>query len=117
MAVDSQDCSRWCGIGLMEVTGEVLAAKFQAIFPHLDEQQRRLLTGAKARALGHGGIRAAGVREATVSLGYDELDSAPGRWIGARRPGGGRKKAAALDLTSFASAQGITTSPEIKTAC
>jgi hypothetical protein len=57
----------------------VLAAKFVTIFPHLDEQQRRLLMGAEARALGHGGIRlvarAAGVREATVSLGVDELDS------------------------------------------
>ena len=37
----------------------MLAAKFQAIFPHLDERQRRLLLllGAEARALGHGGIR------------------------------------------------------------
>jgi hypothetical protein len=63
----------------MGETGELLAAKFGAIFPHLDERQRRLLMGAEARALGHGGIRAvaraAGVREATVSLGVDELDS------------------------------------------
>ena len=55
----------------------MLAAKFRAIFPHLDERQRRLLMGAEARALGHGGIRlvarAAGVREATVSLGVAEL--------------------------------------------
>jgi hypothetical protein len=35
----------------------VLAAMFAAIFPHLDERQRRLLMGAEARALGHGGIR------------------------------------------------------------
>ena len=42
----------------MEVTGEMLAAKFEVIFPHLDERQRRLLMGAEARALGHGGIRA-----------------------------------------------------------
>jgi hypothetical protein len=35
----------------------MLAAKFEAIFPHLDERQRRLLMGAEARALGHGGIR------------------------------------------------------------
>ncbi|MGH3125117.1 MAG: ISAzo13 family transposase, partial [Streptosporangiaceae bacterium] len=86
---------------MMTVTREMLAAKFEVIFPHLDERQRRLLTGAEARALGHGGIRlvarAAGVREATVSLGVDELDSGaepPGR---ARRPGGGRKRAADLD--------------------
>jgi hypothetical protein len=34
-----------------------LAAKFQALFPHLDERQRRLAAGAEARSLGHGGIR------------------------------------------------------------
>ncbi|MFI5080909.1 MAG: transposase, partial [Streptosporangiales bacterium] len=54
----------------MPDSGELLAAKFDAIFPHLDERQRRLLMGAEARVLGHGGIRvvarAAGVREATV---------------------------------------------------
>src|SRR5262252_1346390 len=80
---------------------QVLAAKFAAIFPHLDERQRRLLTRAEARALGHGGIRlvalAAGVREATVALGVDELDSGAGPLGRARRPGGGRKRAADLD--------------------
>jgi len=85
----------------MEVTQEMLAAKFAAIFPHLDERQRRLLMGADARALGHGGIRlvarAAGVREATVSLGVDELDSGAEPLGRARRPGGGRKRAADLD--------------------
>ena len=85
----------------MEVTQEVLAAKFEAIFPHLDERQRRLLMGAEARALGRGGIRlvarAAGVREATVSLGVDELDSGAEPLGRARRPGGGRKRAADLD--------------------
>ena len=79
----------------------MLTAKFQAIFPHLDERQRRLLMGAEARALGHGGIRvvarAAGVREATVSLGVDELDSGAEPLGRARRPGGGRKRAAELD--------------------
>lgn len=62
----------------------VLAAKFEAILPHLNERQRRLLIGAEARALGHGGIRtvarAAGVREGTVSLGVRELDSGEPRW-------------------------------------
>ncbi len=79
----------------------MLAAKFEAIFPHLDERQRRLLMGAEARALGHGGIRlvarAAGVREATVSLGADELDSGAEPLGRARREGGGRKRAADLD--------------------
>jgi hypothetical protein len=57
--------------------------------------------GAEAGALGHGGIRAvaraAGVREATVSLGADELDSGAEPRGRARRPGGGRKRAADLD--------------------
>src|SRR5436305_11949501 len=85
----------------MEVTGRVLAAKFEAIFPHLDERQRRLLMGAEARSLGHGGIRlvarAAGVREATVSLGVDELESGAGPLGRVRSPSGGRKRAADLD--------------------
>jgi transposase len=85
----------------MEISPEALAAKFQAILPHLDERQRRLLMGAEARALGHGGIRAvaraAGVREATVSLGVDELDSGAEPLGRARRPGGGRRRAADLD--------------------
>ena len=79
----------------------MLAAKFEAIFPHLDERQRRLMMGAEARALGHGGIRAvaraAGAREATVSLGVDELDAGAEPLGRARRPGGGRKRAADLD--------------------
>jgi hypothetical protein len=82
-------------------THEMLAAKFQAIFPHLDERQRRLLMGAEARVLGHGGIRAvaraAGVREATVSLGTDELDAGAAPLGRVRRPGAGRKTAVYLD--------------------
>ena len=41
--------------------------------------------------------RAAGVREATVSLGVDELDSGAEPLGRARQPGGGRKRAADLD--------------------
>ena len=84
-----------------EEAARVLAAKFAAIFPHLDERQRRLLMGAEARVLGHGGIRlvarAAGVREATVSLGVDELDSGAGPLGRARRTGGGRRRLSDLD--------------------
>ncbi|MBM0228632.1 ISAzo13 family transposase [Micromonospora sicca] len=85
----------------MVETGQMLAAKFEAIFPHLDERQRRLLMGAEARVLGHGGIRAvaraAGVREATVSLGVDELDTGAQPLGRVRRPGGGRKRAVEVD--------------------
>src|SRR5881394_2611151 len=88
-------------MGGNEETVRKLAAKFGAVFPHLDERQRRLLMGAEARSLGHGGIRlaarAAGVREATVSLGVAELESGAEPLGRARRPGGGRKRAAGLD--------------------
>ena len=81
-----------CGVAPQTVTREMLAGKFALILPHLDERQRRLLLGTEARALGHGGIRlvaqAAGVREATVSLGIDELQVAS-RWaVRACRAGG-----------------------------
>ncbi|MDT3447049.1 ISAzo13 family transposase [Pseudofrankia sp. BMG5.37] len=71
------------------------------VFPHLDERQRRLVMAAEARALGHGDIRAvaraAGVREATVSRGVDELDAGAPPLGRVRRPGGGRKRAAEVD--------------------
>jgi hypothetical protein len=76
-------------MGAMEETRQVLAAKFQVIFPHLDERQRRLLMGAEARALGHGGIRAvaraAGVREATVSRVWDKVGPSASRSAGRMR--------------------------------
>jgi hypothetical protein len=88
----------------MNAAGEVvasLARKFQVLFPHLDERQRRLVMGAEARALGHGGIRlvarAAGVREGTVSAGVTELESGADPLGRVRRPGGGRKSLTELD--------------------
>jgi len=88
-------------MGEIVITGEMLAAKFGAILPHLDERQRRLVLAGDARMLGHGGIRlvarAAGVREATVSLGVSELEAGAGPLGRVRRPGGGRKRAADLD--------------------
>src|SRR5947208_3253181 len=88
-------------MGEMIVTREMLAALFESVSPHLDERQRRLLAGAQARVLGHGGIRlvarAAGVREATVSLGVAELEGGEEPLGRARREGGGRKRAAVTD--------------------
>ncbi|MFF2134157.1 ISAzo13 family transposase [Streptomyces olivochromogenes] len=85
----------------LEEQRAVLAAKFGAILPHLDERQRRLLIGAEAQSLGHGGIRAvaraAGVREARVSAGIRELDSGEAPLGRVRRPGGGRKRVADLN--------------------
>ena len=88
-------------MGELVVTGEMLAAKFEAVLPHLDERARRLVLGADARMLGRGGIRlvarAAGIREATVSLGVAELEAGEGPLGRVRRPGGGRKRAADTD--------------------
>ncbi len=57
---------------------EVLEATFSLVAPHLTEQQRRLLFGAAARALGYGGVsRVARLAEAsrpTVRRGAAELD-------------------------------------------
>src|SRR5258708_18957170 len=80
-------------------TGELLAAKFEAVFPHLGELQRRLLMGAEARVLGHGGIRVvarvAGVPGAPGSLGAAEgearaepLGPGPKRGSGPKPPAG-----------------------------
>jgi hypothetical protein len=85
----------------VDVDETVLAAKFAAVMPHLDERQRRLLAGAEARALGRGGIRrvarAAGMREGTVSRGVAELDAGVAPSGRVRAPGAGRKPLTALD--------------------
>src|SRR3954452_21578604 len=82
-------------------TPKRLATEVDAIFPQMDERQRRLLMGAEARVLGHGGIRAvawaAGVREATVAAGVNELESGPEPLGRVRRAGGGRKRVADVD--------------------
>jgi hypothetical protein len=78
-----------------------LAAKFGSLLPHLDERARRLVMGAEARILGHGGIkvvaRAAGVSPVTVSKGAAELEAGEEPTQRVRRPGGGRKPLTSTD--------------------
>lgn len=78
-----------------------LAAKFAALFPHLDERQRRLTMGAEARVLGHGGVtvvaRAAGVSRVTVTGGVRELEAGEEPLGRTRRTGGGRKRVTKTD--------------------
>jgi hypothetical protein len=80
---------------------ESLAAKFVALFPHLDERQRRLTMGAEARVLGHGGVavvaRAAGVSRVTVTGGVRELEAGDEPLGRTRRSGGGRKSVTKTD--------------------
>ena len=73
-----------------------LTAKFDAVWPLLDERTRRLMAASEANALGHGGItfvhRACGLSRRAIATGIAEIEVgavlAPGR---ARRTGGGRK--------------------------
>ena len=84
----------------MEVE-ESLAVKFAALFPHLDVRQRRLLMGAEARVLGHGGVavvaRVAGVSRVTVTGGVRELEAGDEPLGRTRRCGGGRKRVTKTD--------------------
>src|SRR5665647_405648 len=79
---------------------ESLAGKFAALFPHL-ERQRRLMMGAEARVLGHGGVaavaRAAGVSRVTVTGGVRELEAGDEPLGRTRRTGGGRKSVTKTD--------------------
>jgi transposase len=78
-----------------------LRAKLDAVAPHLNERQRRLLYGAEARQLGHGGIaavaEAAGVSNGCVSRGLAELEENPAADGRIRRAGAGRPAATEKD--------------------
>lgn len=85
----------------MQTDEEILAQKFAAVLPHLDERQRRILLAAEARSLGRGGVslvaRAAGVSRQTIHTALKELDAPPAAGGRVRRPGGGRKRLAERD--------------------
>ncbi len=73
-----------------------LKAKFEAVWPLLDERTRRLMAASEAIALGYGGVRlvgrACGLSPKTITKGIREIKDgavlAAGR---VRRPGAGRK--------------------------
>jgi len=83
-----------------EIVG-IIAEKFAALEPVLDERARRLWAAAEARAIGRGGIsrvsEATGLSRITIRSGLSELNpSSPPLGQGAtagrtRRHGGGRK--------------------------
>jgi len=85
----------------VEGVAAALAGKFEMLFPYLDERQRRLVLGAEARSLGHGGIRlvarSAGVTEAMVSRGVRDLSGDVELRGRVRRAGAGRKRLADAD--------------------
>jgi len=83
---------------------EALKRRFDLLKPALDERARRLFAAAEALAIGRGGpalvSRVTGVSRRAIAKGCQELQrpdlSAQGR---VRRPGAGRKRAAAKDPT------------------
>jgi len=80
---------------------DALQAKFEAVLPHLDERQQRLVLAGEARSLGHGGIaavaRASGASRSRISLGVAELEAGEAPLGRARRSGGGRKSLTETD--------------------
>jgi hypothetical protein len=89
---------------VMAIEADVVAslrAKFEAVLPHLDERQQRLVMAGEARSLGHGGIaavaRASGASRSRISHGVDELEAGEAQLGRVRREGGGRKPVTATD--------------------
>ena len=85
------------------------AALIRQRFEVLDEQARRRLAAAEARALGRGGVtlvsRVTG-RRSTINRGIAEIEANRSAGEGrVRRPGGGRKSKAQQDPTLLADLQ------------
>ncbi len=79
-----------------------LRAKFQSVWPLLDERTRRLMAASEARALGYGGVslvrRACGLSRKAISKGLREIQERSASWAGRiRRPGAGRKSLTVSD--------------------
>src|SRR2546422_10253063 len=73
-----------------------LTAKFQSVWPLLDERTRRIMAASEARALGYGGVslvrRACGLSRKAIRKGIREIEGGGGGGGGRiRRPGGGRE--------------------------
>src|SRR5258707_326387 len=89
------------GLGPRARPRDALSARRPLAARRLTPRRRPRRRGAEAGALGRGGSRRvagpAGVREARVSLGVDELESGREPLGGARRQGGGRRPLADTD--------------------
>ena len=81
----------------MEASDVELGVLFGSVMPHLNEVQRRLVAGAVARSLGHGGksrvAAASGLSRNTVIKGQGEVETGVEPSDRLRAPGAGDKKA------------------------
>ncbi len=90
----------------------LIASKFEALAPALNERARRVWAATEAKAFGRGGIaavsRATGISVSTIRRGLEELDVGDIAEAGrVRRRGGGRKNAAEQDPTMLADLEGL----------
>jgi hypothetical protein len=73
-----------------------LRTKWNALMPHLDERQRRLMAAAETRVLGYGGIslvaEASGLSRTTIHKALEELGMEPLPFGRVREAGAGRKR-------------------------
>jgi transposase len=85
----------------VELSEDAARDLFLFIAPHLDEKQRRLLAGALARALGHGGsafvTRASGMSRNTVIAGHKAVAAGVEPSDRVRAEGGGRPRLIDVD--------------------
>jgi hypothetical protein len=79
---------------------EQLQERYAAIWPVLDEKQRRMVAAADAKALGRGGIatvaRASGLSRPTLYQGLQDLTVGPGAAGRIRRVGAGPANASGI---------------------
>ncbi len=82
-------------------TEATLKAKYEALFPHLDERQRRLVAAADVEFLGRGGVstvsRSSRLSRPTIYKGVRELQEEPLEAGRVRRSGAGRKFVEVVD--------------------
>ena len=86
---------------MVNATDDCLIEMFSSLWPHLNERERRLVAGACARAMGHGGVstvsRTAGLSRPTITKAIGELGEEPLGLGRVRREGGGRRSANEVD--------------------
>jgi len=75
-----------------------LKQKYEVLFQHLNERQRRVVAAADARFLGYGGVsslsRVSGLSRSTLHQGLKELDGTSATPERVRKAGAGRKRIA-----------------------
>jgi hypothetical protein len=90
----------------------MLAQKFRAVWPLLDERTRRIMAANEAIGLGYGGVsmvhRACGMSRKAIAKGIGEIESGDTPVAGRiRRPGAGRKSLTVSDPALVAALDGL----------